>query len=143
MENETKTPKKILAQMQLARLGKIAFVWQFIAVAVMLVSVITFLAAAMYYLVLIVIILGSAFLILLSSDFQNWLNAGDGIMQFSVSLANWWKYAAPVALALSVLSIVCLCADRHRKHLARIILSALVALFAVIYYIVKLIYTGV
>ena len=143
MENETKTPKKILAEMQVVRLGKIAFVWQFIAVAVMLVSVITLLAAAMYYMLMLVAILGTAFLILLSPEFQAWLGAGDGILQFSMSLSSWWKYAAPVALALSVLSIVCLCADRHQKHLVRIILSAVVAVFVIIYIIIKLINTGV
>ena len=133
-QNErVKTPDKLLANMQIARLGKITFVLQFISLAIMFLGIISFSLVLAYYMVLCVIALFTLFLILFDPEFLALFSAGEGVWQFSMIIASWWKFTAPITACISALSIVCLCLDKSKKNTAKIIISAVVAAFALIY----------
>ena len=133
------TPKNILARMQVARFGKITFNLQFIAVAVMMASVLSFLAIAVYVLFLLVaIIFTLGLIIFLYPNLGAGLGSGEALATIFETLAASWTYTAPVALALSVTSIICLCFDYREKHIARIVISAVIAAVSLIVLIIKL-----
>ncbi len=143
IENQTgKTPNKILAQMQTARLGKIAFALQFIALAVMLLSVFSFIVFLAYIVVILVLAFFMLFRLYFSPIFESWWAAGLNIINFAVMTVKWWVYTAPVTLVLSAVSIGCLCADRKNKHTVKIVLSVIVAALTLGYIITNLIIMG-
>lgn len=71
MENQKafKTPIKTLARMQVVHFGKILFNLQFIALAVMAASVLSFLMPVVYYLLLLCIAFLTLFLIFANPTF--------------------------------------------------------------------------
>lgn len=145
MENAKnfKTPKKTLVNMQVVHLGKILFNLQFIAVAVMFASVLSFLLPAIYYLMLLCISLLTLFTIYAAyPNFKNLWKGGETLTKIAEVMAQSWQYTIPIALALSVASIICLCFDRRQKHTARIVVSAVIAALAVFVLILKLINNG-
>ena len=134
------TPKSILVRMQVARLGKIAFNLQFLAVAVMAASVLSFLAMAVFYLLLLLITLLTLGLIYAAIPSLKDMWAGGAVLEgIFNTLAASWPYAIPAALALSVASIICLCFDYREKHVARITVSAVIAVLSLIVLIIKLV----
>ena len=142
-QNETgKTLDKLLANMQIARLGKITFILQFISLAIMFLGIISFTLVLAYYFVLCMIALCTLFLILFDPEFLALFSAGDGVLNFSMIIASWWKFTAPITLCISTLSIVCLCLDKSKKNIAKIIISAIVAAVALIYLISFIIQLG-
>lgn len=145
MEQKTpKTPNKILAEMQIVHFGKILFALQFIALAVMLLSALSFVFVAVYYILLVcvsVLTLGSIYAAY--PDFVNWWSGGEALVKFTETLAYSWKYTVPIVLALSVASVICLSFDKREKHVARIVFSVLTAIAALVVLILKLINTGV
>lgn len=131
------TPKSILLRMQVARFGKITFNLQFIAVALMAASVLSFLAIAIYAVFIFVAIIFTFGLILLSNpSLTDGLSSGEAIFNM---LAASWAYTVPAALALSVTSIICLCFDYREKHVARIVISSIIAVMSLIVLIIKLV----
>ena len=138
-----RTPKKLLAKMQVARLGSIAFILQFITFATIVLSFITFLAIAVYYLFLVAFVILTFFMILFSSDFYDWWNAGENFFNFSVMIANWWVYTAPITIVFSVVCIACLSTERNTKNVIKIGISAVVAVVSLIFLIANLIQMGV
>ena len=128
-----KTPKNILVNMQVERLGNIAFIMQFISLAIMFLGMATFMLVLVYYTVLFVIALFTFFLLFFSPEFVALFSAGDGVLNFSLIISNLWKITAPATIVFSVTSIVCLCLDKGRKHTAKIIISAVVAAIALAY----------
>ena len=141
-KERVQTPKKLLAEMQIVRFGNAAFALQFISFAIMILSLATFLAVSAYYLILLVIAMLTLFLLFFHPGFYAWWQAGENVLNFSVMIANWWKFTAPITMAISIISIVCLCLDRKNKHIAKISVSAVVAGFALIYLIANLIQLG-
>lgn len=138
-----KTPKSVLARMQAAHFGKILFNLQFLAVAVMAASALSVLATVMFYLFMIIVTIGSIGLIyVLYPPFASWWAGGEKLQEIMEVLAGSWQYAVPVALALSLSSIVLLCFDKEQKQVGRIVVSALVALFSVVFLIFKWINEG-
>lgn len=134
------TPKSVLARMQVARLGKIAFNLQFLAVAIMAASVLFFLAIAVYYVLLLAVTIVTLGLIFAAyPSFGNLWSGGEVLGDIFNMLAASWPYAIPAALALSVTSIICLCFDYREKHIARISISAVIAVISLIVLIVKLV----
>lgn len=137
-----KTPNKTLARMQVVHLGKILFNLEFLALAIMLASVLTFILPALYYLVLICIMFLTLFIVFASPEFMSWWNGGETLAKVADAMTQSWKFTVPIALALAAISIVCLCFDKNQKHTARIVVSAIIAVGAAILLIAKLINGG-
>lgn len=138
-----KTPKGILARMQAVHFGKILFNLQFLAVAAMAASALSVFATVVFYLFMVIMTIGSVGLIyVLYPPFAGWWAGGEKLQEIMEVLAVSWQYAVPVALALSLGSIVLLCFDRDERHAGRIVVSALVALFSIVFLIVKWINAG-
>lgn len=138
-ERNFQTPRGILLKMQATHLGKILFNLQFVAVAVMLASVLSFLFTAVYYVFLIAVTLltlGAIYAIY--PEFASWWAGGETLGNISVKLAASWQYAVPIVIALSAVSIALLCVDRTRKQTARIVISAVILALAVIILVIKL-----
>lgn len=143
-EKTDKTPVKMLVGMQVVHFGKILFNLQFIVLAVMIASVLSFIIPAIYYVILFAIMLFTLFTVFLwYPEFSSWLSGGETMMRIAEDLAASWKYTVPIAAALAVAVIVCLCFDRQRKQTVRIVISALICVFAVIVFIYKFVRTGV
>ncbi|MDE7163514.1 MAG: hypothetical protein K2O44_05500 [Clostridia bacterium] len=135
------TPKNVLIRMQIARLGKIAFNLQFIAVALMAASVLSFLSIVVYAAIVMVAVICTLGLIFVAyPSFADGLTgSGEALTSIFNMLAASWTYTAPTALALAGVSIICLCFDYREKHVARISISAVIAAIAVIVLIIKLV----
>ena len=143
-EKTLKTPNNVLARMQVVHFGKIMFNLQFIALAVMVASVLSFLLPVIYYLVLICIMMLTVFTIFIFyPDFKNWLSGGETLTKISTFLAGSWKYTVPIIIVLAVLSIVCLCFDKQKRHVGRIVSSSIILVFAFIILFFQLVNSGV
>lgn len=144
MENQKfyKTPNKLLARMQVVHFGKILFNLQFIAVAIMIASVLSFIMPAIYYLMLICIAFLTFFTLFANPTFKSLWTGGETLTTIAEVLTQSWKYTVPIVAVLAVASIVCLCFDRNKKHPARIAISAIVCVLALVVLILKLINTG-
>lgn len=129
--------KAALARMQTVHLGKIFFRFQFLAIALLVASVLSFLATAIYYVFLIAISLLTLFAIYaLYPGFVRFWSGGEKLAKIAEALGRSQKYVAPVAIALGALAILLLCLDRRQKHIAEIIVSAMCMLVATIALIV-------
>ena len=138
-----KTPLKTLVRMQVVHFGKILFNLQFIAVAVMIASVLSFIIPAIYYLVLICILLLSLFTLLANPEFVALLSGGEAFEEIAKALTDSWNYTIAVVAVFSVASIVCLCFDKHKLQLPRIIVSAVVCGIDLLILLIKLAVSGV
>ena len=135
-----KTPKNLLARMQVVHLGKILFNLQFVALAIMMASALSFLITALYYLLLISITLGTVGIIyLVYPQFSNWWSGGETLQNITSVLAESWQFTVPVVAVLAVASIVCLCFDNQKKHISRIITSIVICVLAILVLILKLV----
>lgn len=141
-EKTFKTPKKILARVQVVHFGKILFNLEFIVLAIMLASVLSFIIPALYYIILVCIAFFSLFTLLLNPTFLAMWNGGESLARIAEVMAQSWKYTVPILLALCVASIVCLCLDKNKKHIARIVFSAIFAVAAIVVLVLKLINGG-
>lgn len=144
MENKKvyKTPKNILARMQVVHFGKILFNLEFIAVAIMLASVISFIMPALYYIMLVCIAFLSLGSLLANETFRSMWAGGETLTKIAEVLTHSWKYTVPIVLVLAIASIVCLCFDKNQKHIARIVISSIICVVALIILIFKLINSG-
>lgn len=145
MENQQtfKTPIKTLARMQVVHLGKVLFNLQFIAVVIMIASVISFILPAIYYLLLICIAMLSLFALFAEPGFRALWAGGETLTQIANVLKNSWNYTITIVAVFSVVSIVCLCFDKYKKQLPRIIISAVVFVIDMLILIFKLANSGV
>lgn len=137
-----KTPKNILVKMQVVHFGKILFNLQFLAFAIILASVLTFIFPAIYYLMLICIAVFSLFTLFANPTFMSYWSGGDKLLQVADIFTHSWKYTIPIILALAITSIICLSFDRKQKHTTRIIVSVIIAVLASFILILKLINGG-
>lgn len=144
MENQKTftTPSKTLARMQVVHFGKILFNLQFVAVAIMVASVLSFIMPAIYYLVLISISLLTLFTLFANPTFVSLWSGGETLTKIAAVLTQSWKYTVPIVAVLAVASIICLCFDKSKKHIARIVVSVIICLLAIIVLLLKLINTG-
>lgn len=144
MENRDrfKTPKKTLAKMQVVHLGKILFNLQFLVLAIMLASVISFILPAIYYIVLVFLVLFSFFSLLANPTFRALWSGGEALSKVADVLLYSWKFTVPIVAIFSVASIVCLCFDKNEKHIARIVISVLIFVAAIAVLILKLLNSG-
>lgn len=145
MENQItfKPSNKTLAKMQVVHLGKILFNLQFLALAVMTASVLSFLLPAIYYLILIAISLLTVFTIYVTNpNFASYWSGGEKLTRLAEIMAQSWKYTVPIVLVLAALSITCLIFDKSQKHTAKIIVSVVIAVLAAIVLILKIINGG-
>lgn len=145
MKNQTSfsTPKNILARMQIVHLGKILFNLQFIALAIMAASVLSFIMPAIYYILLVSLLLFSFFTLLANPTFLSMWSGGETLTEIADVLLHSWKYTVPIVAILAAASIVCLCFDKKEKHVARIVFSAIFCVLALIVLFFKLVNTGV
>ena len=145
MENQTtfKTPSDTLMRMQVVHLGKILFNMQFIAVAIMAASVLSFIIPAIYYLLLISIAMLSLFTLFANPSFVSLWSGGEALSQIATVLVESWQYTVPIVAVLSIASIICLCFDKNKKHTARIVVSSILCALAVIVLLIKLVNSGV
>lgn len=142
-ENIYKTPSNFLAKMQVVHFGKILFNLQFIALAIMLASIITFIMPAIYYLMLIAISFLTIFSIYVwYPNFSSFWTGGETLLNIADVLTNSWQYTIPIALALAVASIICLCFDGNKKHIGRIVVSVVISVVLIVILISKLINGG-
>lgn len=145
MENQRifKTPKNILARMQVVHFGKILFNMQFLVVAIMAASVISFIIPFLYYVMLICLLIFSLFSLLANGTFMSLWSGGETLTKIASILTQSWKYTVPIVAILSMASIVCLCFDKNKKHIARIVVSALICVSALVVLVLKLLNSGV
>lgn len=129
--------------MQVVHFGKILFNMQFIAVAVMIASVLSFIIPAIYYLLLICILMLSLFTLLAKPEFVALFSGGETLSKIAEALANSWNYTIAIVAVFSVASIVCLCLDKHKQQLPRIIISAVVCGIDLLILLIKLAVSGV
>lgn len=132
-----KTPKGLLANMQVARLGKILFNLQFLALAVMAASLLSVIIYVLFYTLLLAVTILSLGSVFANPQFGELWSGGEAMSEVIVVLGQSWQYSAPAAAALAVASIVCLSIDKSEKHPARIVFSCLVLATAIIVFIVK------
>lgn len=144
MENQKsfQTPRGTLARMQVVHFGKILFNMQFIAVAVMIASVLSFIVPFIYYLFLTLFLLLTLFTALLNETFNSMWSGGETLVTIAEVLAQSWKYTVPIVAVMSVASIVCLALDKQEKHIARIVVSAILFVLSIGVLIAKLINSG-
>ncbi len=138
-----KTPSKTLATMQVVHLGKILFNLQFIVLALMLASVISFILPALYYIVLFCIAFISLGSLLIDETFRSMWAGGDTLTKIAEVLTHSWKYTVPIVAILAIASIVCLMLDKNKKHVAKIVTSVIICVIALVILVLKLINTGV
>ena len=145
MENQTtfKPSKKLLARMQVVHFGKILFNLQFVAVAIMAASVFSVILPVLYYVLLIAIAMLTVFTAFINEGFRSMWAGGEALASVSTFLSASWQYTVPIAAALSIASIVCLCFDKNEKHIARIVVASIVCALCVIALIIKLVNGGV
>jgi len=145
MENQKtfKTPKSVLVRMQVVHLGKILFNMQFIAVAVMAASVLTFIMPAIYYILLVSVACLSLFTLFANPDFAALWSGGETLTKLAETLSLSWKYTVPIVAVLAIASIICLCFDKNKKHTARIVVSAIFCVLAIVVLLIKLVLLGV
>lgn len=136
------TPKDTLIRMQVVHLGKILFNLQFVVVAIMLASILTFIFPAIYYLMLICAAFLSLFILFANPTFMSMWSGGDNLLKVADILAQSWRYTVPTVFALSIAAIVCLSFDKNHKHPARIIVSVIVCGLAGVTLLAKLINKG-
>lgn len=137
------TPTKTLVRMQVVHLGKILFNLQFIGVAVMMASVLSFIMPAIYYLMLICAAVLSLFILLGYPTFRSLWAGGETLLQVADTLTRSWQYTVPIVAGLAVAAIVCLCFDKHQRHPARITVSVIIAALALFVLFLKIANTGV
>lgn len=144
MENNNiyKTPNKTLAKMQVVHLGKILFNMQFVVLAIMVASVLTFIMPAIYYLVLIFVAFLTLFTLFANPNFMALWSGGEKLTQIASVLTESWKYTVPIVAVLAIASIVCLCFDKNQKHPARIAISVIICVLAIVVLVLKLINAG-
>ncbi len=134
---------KDLVRFQIVHFGKIAFNWQFVVLALMLSSVLSFIIPVVYYVILFAIMLFTLFTIfVMVPDFGSWFAGGEVLLKVTEILARSWQYTIPLALVLAVLSVACLSLDRNGKHRGRIVFSVIVAVCACVILILKLVNQG-
>ncbi len=138
-----KTPCKTLARMQVVHFGKILFNLQFIAVAVMVASVISFILPAFYYILLFCIATLTLYTLFLDPTFRAMWAGGETLTKIAEAMTHSWKFTVPIAIIFAITSIVCLCFDKHQKHIARIVVSSIICVLALILLFFKLVNTGV
>lgn len=145
MENQKtfKTQNKTLARMQVVHLGKILFNLQFIVVAIMVASVLSFIMPAIYYLFLVCIAFLTLFTLFANPTFKSFWAGGETLTKIATVLSQSWKYTVPIVLVLAIASIICLCFDKNQKHIARIVVSVIICVLALIVLLLKLVNTGV
>ena len=140
MENQKafKRTIKTLARMQVVHFGKILFNLQFIALAVMAASVLSFLIPVIYYLLLLCIALLTLFTVFINPTFLSLWSGGEALTKIAETLAQSWKYTVPIVTVLAIASLICLCFDKNKKHPARIAVSAVICIFALAVLFLKL-----
>lgn len=140
MENQKtfKTPKSVLVRMQVVHLGKILFNMQFIAAAVMAASVLTFIMPAIYYILLVSVACLSLFTLFANPDFAALWSGGETLTKLAETLSLSWKYTVPIVAVLAIASIICLCFDKNKKHTARIVVSAIFCVLAIVVLLINL-----
>lgn len=145
MENQKifKTPNKTLARMQVVHFGKILFNLQFIAMAIMVASVLSFIMPAIYYLVLICVAMLTLFILFANPTFASLWAGGETLTKIAEVLTQSWKYTVPIVAVLAIASIICLCFDKNKKHPARITISVIICVLALVVLFFKLVNTGV
>lgn len=123
-----------LARLQVVHFGKICFNLEIATLVVMLLGFLSIMISAavmlIYYLVLFVVLIGSMFLILFSEDYRKLWSGGDVVTKIADAVGQAWPYILPATMVLALLSVVCLCFDKHQKHFVRIGIS--VAVFVVL-----------
>lgn len=137
-----KTPNAVLIRMQIVHFGKIVFNLQFIVVAIMVASVLTFILPALYYLILLFVAAITLFSLFVDPTFRSLWTGGETLTKVATYLTGSWKYTVPLVAVLSIVSILCLCFDRNKKHMARIIFSVFLCLLALIILFLKLVNSG-
>lgn len=140
-KNLIKTPGDVLLRIQIVHLGKILFNLQFIFVIVMFASILTFILPAIYYLVLAMIALVTLFILFADPTFRSLWAGGEVLTEIAAYLANSWKYTIPLVAVFSISSIICLCFDKNKKQLPRIVISSILFIIAMIILVLKYINT--
>ena len=121
------------ARIQLAHLGKILFGLQFVSLVLILAGLLSGLLAVTYYVLLALISLLTIFLIYAAyPEFASWWGGGDALLRISDGILRATPYTASITLALSLLSIALLCCDFRKKSIPRIVVSAIVAVIAIV-----------
>ncbi len=145
MENQKtfKTPSKVLVRMQVVHFGKILFNLQFLVLAIMLASAISFVLPFFYYMVLVFLVLFTLFALLADPTFRSWWSGGETLTKIAQVLTHSWKYTVPIVAILAISSIVCLSADKNKQHIARIVVSVIICVISLIVLFLKLVNSGV
>lgn len=142
-ENFTyKTPKDTLLKMQVIHLGKITFNLQFILLAIMLAGVLTFIMPAIYYLMLICVAFLSLFTLFANPNFKALWSGGETLTKVAEFFVQSWKFTVPIAMVLSIITIVCLLFDKSKKHTAKIAISVIIVVIAAVILVAKFINGG-
>lgn len=138
-----RAPKTVLARMQVVHLGKIAFNMQFIPLAIVTAGVLSLILLGFYYFLLAMISLMTLFAIYaIYPGFASLWAGGEALEEIGNVVASAWKFVVPIVFVLSAASIICLCFDKNNKHIARIVVSAIVSAIALVVLIIRLVETG-
>lgn len=145
MENQKsyKTPPKTLAMMQVVHFGNILFNLQFLAIAIMAASVLSFIVPVIYYLLLLCVMLLTLFTIfIMYPGFGNLWSGGEALTQIAEVLNSTWKFTVPIVAVLAIGAIVCLSLDKQKKHIGKIVTCSIFLVLALIVLILKFINGG-
>lgn len=129
--------------MQIVHFGKIAFNLQFIPLAAIAAGVVSSILIGFYYFILAMVSLLTLFAIYaIYPGFASLWAGGESLIEIAGVISSSWKYVVPIVFVLSAASIVCLCFDKNDKHIARIVVSAIVCVIAFVILILRLTGSG-
>lgn len=137
MDTKQKTEPRILLRMQTAHLGEILFKLQFVALATALASVFSFVALVVYLIFLVFISIGTLGMIYAAyPQLASWWSGVSAIAEVFSVFNRSWKFTAPIAMVLSVLSALCLFFGKKDRDYARIAVCAVVLVAAIVMMII-------
>lgn len=132
-----------LVSVQVVHFGKILFRLQFLALAVMAASVLSFIAPVVYYVFLLAVTLFTfGGIYALYPQFASWWSGGETLVKIISALVESWKYTVPIVLTFAAASVVCMCFDKREKRVPEMAVSVITGGIALIILILKLINKG-
>lgn len=135
------TPPKILTSMYLTRLGVILSNLSIVALAISLSSIVTVVATMftmIFGFMLMIISVGTVFIII-PNYWHRLISSAEVIGKVNEVIFKIWPAITIVGIVSAVASIICLCFDKTRSHIARIVVSGVVIACIVIFALIMII----
>lgn len=134
------TPPKILTSMYLTRLGVILSNLSIVMLVISLSSIVTVIATMFTLIIgfmLMIVSVGVVFAII-PDYWQRLISSAEFIGKVNEVIFKIWPAITIVGIVSAVASIICLCFDKTRNHIVRIVVSGVVIACIVIFALVMI-----